>query len=61
MGWLFCKVNLGGLERNRTTDTRIFNSFVGQANTSSGHRVKVFLGAHNLRLFVPDRTLIRAA
>jgi len=25
MGWLFCKVNLGGLGRNRTTDTRIFN------------------------------------
>ena len=21
MGWLFCKVNLGGLGRNRTTDT----------------------------------------
>ena len=25
MGWLLCKVNLGGLGRNRTTDTRIFN------------------------------------
>ena len=25
MGWLFCKVNLGGLGRNRTADTRIFN------------------------------------
>ena len=24
-GWLFCKMNLGGLGRNRTTDTRIFN------------------------------------
>ncbi len=28
MGWLFCKVNLGGLGRNRTTDTRIFNPCV---------------------------------
>ena len=25
MGWLLWKVNLGGLGRNRTTDTRIFN------------------------------------
>ena len=25
ISWLFCKVNLGGLGRNRTTDTRIFN------------------------------------
>jgi hypothetical protein len=25
MGWLLCKTNLGGLGRNRTTDTRIFN------------------------------------
>ena len=26
MGWRLCKVNLGGLGRNRTTDTRIFNA-----------------------------------
>ena len=25
MGWLLCRFNLGGLGRNRTTDTRIFN------------------------------------
>ena len=25
MSWLLCKTNLGGLGRNRTTDTRIFN------------------------------------
>ena len=36
MGWLLCKVNLGGLGRNRTTDTRIFNSFVGQTSSPAG-------------------------
>ena len=36
MGWLLCKVNLGGLGRNRTTDTRIFNSLVGQAHSPAG-------------------------
>ena len=58
MGWLLCKVNLGGLGRNRTTDTRIFNSLVGQTTSPAGRSSRVLLGIHDLRLSVPDKTLI---
>jgi len=61
MGWLFCKVNLGGLGRNRTTDTRIFNSFVGQTNRLAGRCSRVLLCTYDLRLSVTDKTLIRLA
>jgi hypothetical protein len=36
MGWLLCKVNLGGLGRNRTTDTRIFKTCVVDIPNTSG-------------------------
>ena len=61
MGWLFCKINLGGLGRNRTTDTRIFNSFVGQAATATERYFRVLPALYTLAFFVPDRTLIRLA
>jgi hypothetical protein len=43
MGWLLCKVNLGGLGRNRTTDTRIFKTRVVDLPKTAGNCGRLLL------------------
>ena len=70
MGWRFCKVNLGGLGRNRTTDTRIFNLLLLGDDGYEKGRISDLRGRAGIRqwmreivdetlsLVPPDRTAI---
>jgi len=49
MGWLFCKVNLGGLGRNRTTDTRIFNLLLLGPDVHEKGRISYLRGSAGIR------------